>query len=305
MTAFLRVNENGQARNVAVLPAGRLLIVGRSEQADVPFPQDSLMSSRHLSIQIQNQQCLITDLGSTNGTTVNGQRIESAAIDSGDVFCCGTTLFSVEWSGSAEGGIATQYPTVQDVAPTIGYAARFADEILKRFRLRQSIPLTPEDGETCVEFLQRLQRLPEGTAEIEFLSFALPKRSAVWWMIVCARTLTELLEEEVSVLELGEKWVLEPSDAGRRAVFSASQEEDPGRVAHWVGSAAYFSGGSIAPPNSPMVAPSDRVTGQCVLAGITMAALAGPPSELKARRKQMAQVAIRIAAEGIQTGKIR
>ena len=335
MTAFLRVSQNGQTRDVAVIPTGRLLIVGRSEQADVSFPQDELMSSRHLSIQLRDQKCLISDLGSTNGTTVNGAAVTSATVGEGDIFCCGKTVFSIDWPASKEAqlvpgsltpGLRTRVsnqpgesaencrpsqPEVvapssranadlgPDLAPVSGYASPTAMDILKRFRLRQSIPVTPEDAETTEEFLGRLARFPDGTAEIEFLSFALPKRCAVWWLIVCARKLTELREEEMSVLELGQKWVIDPTDKNRRMVFAAAREEDPGRPAHWVGSAAYFSGGSIAPENSPTVAPQDRVTGQCVHAGITMAGLAGAPHELQARRKLMSQLACQIAADGI------
>ena len=339
MTAFLRVNENGRTRDVAVIPSGRSLIVGRSETVDVPFPHDLLMSSRHLSIQLQDLKCLICDLQSTNGTTVNGLSLESALVGPGDVFCCGATVFSVDWPSSAEpvqppanagleeqtlvSGTApdsseasrtsrlaelrlspgNQAALGPDVAPTKGYASKSAEDILKRFRLRQSIPLTPEQDEATDAFREKLQRFPDGTAEIEFLAFALPKRCAVWWLIVCARELTSLREEEVAVLELGEKWVIEPIDRNRRALFAASQGEDPGRIAHWVGSAAYFSGGSIAPENSPVVAPQDRVTGQCVLAGITMAVLQGSVEDLKSRRKAMSQMAVLIAADGIQMAK--
>ena len=83
MTAFLRVNEDGHTRDVAVIPPGRMLVIGRSEESDVPFPFDSLMSSRHLSIELKDDQCLICDLGSTNGTTVNGENIQIAKVTQG------------------------------------------------------------------------------------------------------------------------------------------------------------------------------------------------------------------------------
>ena len=338
MTAFLRVNENGRMRDVAVIPPGKLLIVGRSEASDVAFPQDSLMSSRHLSIELKNNQCLICDLGSTNGTTVNGEIVASAAVTLGDVFRCGTTEFSVDLAGQNEpqtsrppvagavqqtreagpsqgaarpataaaavgiaGSAAGSHGLVlsPDIAPDRGYCGKTADEILRRFRLRQSIPLTPEESESPETFLVRLQALPTGTAALEFLAFALPKRCAVWWLIECVRMLPDLTEEEAALLQCGERWVIKPSDANRRAVLKAAEDGDPGRAAHWVAMAAFYSDGSIAPESAPAVPPKDRVAGQSVLAGVTLTALVGPPREANARRKELARLGQSVAVEGI------
>ena len=334
MTAFLRVNENGRMRDVAVIPPGKLLIVGRSEASDVSFPQDSLMSSRHLSIELKNNQCLICDLGSTNGTTVNGEIVESTAVTLGDVFRCGTTEFSVDLAGQNEPqtsrppvagavqqtreagpsqgaarpstvaaavGIAGSHGLVlgPDIAPDRGYCEKTADDILRRFRLRQSIPLTPEEGESPETFLVRLQALPAGTAALEFLAFALPKRCAVWWLIECVRMLPNLTEEETAVLQCGERWVIKPSDANRRAVLKAAEDGDPGRAAHWVAMAAFYSDGSIAPESAPVVPAKDRVAGQSVFAGVTLTALVGPPREANARRKELARLGQSVAVEGI------
>ncbi len=338
MTAFLRVIEDGRTRDVAVIPTARILVVGRSETSDVPFPHDSLMSSRHLSIELKNDQCLICDLGSTNGTTVNGENIQAAAVTGGDVFRCGTTEFSVDVAGQNEpqtsrtpvvgavqqtresgpsmgaarpstaaaavgiaGPAAGSHALVlsPDIAPDRGYCGRTADEILRRFRLRQSIPLTPEEGESPETFIVRLQALPAGTAELEFLAFALPKRCAVWWLIQCVRMLPDLTEEETAVLQCGERWVFKPSDANRRAVLKAAEDGDPGRAAHWVAMAAFYSDGSIAPESAPAVPPKDRVAGQSVLAGVTLTALVGPLPEAKTRRKELSRMGQKLAAEGI------
>ncbi len=340
MTAFLRVMENGRPRDVAVIPAGKTLIIGRAEQADAAFPQDEEMSSRHLSVQLQNEQCLIIDLGSTNGTTVNGERIESATIGSGDVFRCGTTEFSVDCTGtgdpqpmpspvvasrpnpdvpSAKGAARPQIPATAagvtrvnaaallvlspDIAADCGFSGPTADDILRRFRLRQSIPLTPEDGESPDSFLGRLKEFPDGTAELEFLAFALPKRCAVWWLILCVRVLPGLREEETTVLQLGEQWVRHPSDKNRRAVLKAAEDCDPGRAAHWVAMSAFYSDGSTAPETAPMVPPKDRVAGQSVFAGVTLTALVGPPSEANARRKELSRMGQNVAAEGIPVSR--
>jgi pSer/pThr/pTyr-binding forkhead associated (FHA) protein len=71
------------------------LIVGRSENAAVCIP-DYCLSSEHFSIARANGQFAIEDLGSKNGTFVNGQRITRQALRCDDRIAAGHTLFSFE-----------------------------------------------------------------------------------------------------------------------------------------------------------------------------------------------------------------
>jgi predicted component of type VI protein secretion system len=51
------------------------LVIGREQNADITV-NDPEVSRKHARIFLQGQNCFIEDLGSTNGTTINGQRIE-------------------------------------------------------------------------------------------------------------------------------------------------------------------------------------------------------------------------------------
>lgn len=51
------------------------LVVGRSENADLSVADDSYLSNVHARIWINTGAALLEDLGSTNGTLVNGERI--------------------------------------------------------------------------------------------------------------------------------------------------------------------------------------------------------------------------------------
>ena len=55
---------------------GTKLTIGRSEEADVTI-DNTAISRLHASMELKNGVHLLTDLGSTNGTTVNGERISS------------------------------------------------------------------------------------------------------------------------------------------------------------------------------------------------------------------------------------
>ena len=75
--------------------------VGRTEQADQTIPGDTTMSSLHFQLKTSPQGCEIRDLGSTNGTFVNGQRVQFAQLSTGDIITAGDTRFELRVGGSA------------------------------------------------------------------------------------------------------------------------------------------------------------------------------------------------------------
>jgi pSer/pThr/pTyr-binding forkhead associated (FHA) protein len=59
-------------------------LLGRSSACDVMF-LDPAISRRHALLSTRGGQCSIRDLGSTNGTQVNGEPVETAVLHAGDV----------------------------------------------------------------------------------------------------------------------------------------------------------------------------------------------------------------------------
>jgi pSer/pThr/pTyr-binding forkhead associated (FHA) protein len=66
------------------------------EGVAVSFPADVVISRRHASVSPAPDGLLVKDLGSTNGTFLNGARISEATIRAGDVVKMGSTSFRVE-----------------------------------------------------------------------------------------------------------------------------------------------------------------------------------------------------------------
>ncbi|GFN30948.1 type VII secretion protein EssC [Paenibacillus xylaniclasticus] len=66
------------------LPEEGRLVIGRAEDCDIQFAS-RFVSSRHAELQITNGQLTIIDLGSANGTFVNGSRIQRKSLMPGDV----------------------------------------------------------------------------------------------------------------------------------------------------------------------------------------------------------------------------
>jgi pSer/pThr/pTyr-binding forkhead associated (FHA) protein len=74
----------------AVVPMGREALGG------VQIAHDSLASRRHAQIQVEAGQLVISDVGSTNGTFVNGVRVTRQVLAKGDTVAIGSTNFRVE-----------------------------------------------------------------------------------------------------------------------------------------------------------------------------------------------------------------
>ena len=74
---------------------GDALVIGRSSSCDIHVP-DSEMSRRHAEVSRHDGGVVVRDLGSTNGTRVNGSMISApTTVAAGDVIAAGTTEIRV------------------------------------------------------------------------------------------------------------------------------------------------------------------------------------------------------------------
>ncbi len=68
--------------------------VGRRKDNDIRL-DDNTVSGHHAQFSITGDKVYVEDLGSTNGTYVNGQRVEARALEDGDVVIIGKHKFTV------------------------------------------------------------------------------------------------------------------------------------------------------------------------------------------------------------------
>ena len=90
-----------QSKSVKVgrsFPAGPVpLTIGRADDNAVPLPDDEFASGHHARIESQRDGVWILDLGSTNGTYVNGARLDGRSLlREGDVVQIGDTELRFE-----------------------------------------------------------------------------------------------------------------------------------------------------------------------------------------------------------------
>ncbi|HEY3026611.1 MAG TPA: protein kinase [Pyrinomonadaceae bacterium] len=89
-------------------------LIGRSDTAHLYLPEDKFFSRHHCLLEIAPPRCFLRDLGSTNGTFVNGQKVAEAFLRSGDRIQGGETVLSVEVS------VEQEAPQAEEItAPTL------------------------------------------------------------------------------------------------------------------------------------------------------------------------------------------
>lgn len=85
----LAVIAGSQAGSVFKIPKPRLFL-GRGSNMDIQL-KDSEVSRRHAMLEIKAAKVTLTDLGTTNGTFVSGERITSAELNNQSEFTLGST----------------------------------------------------------------------------------------------------------------------------------------------------------------------------------------------------------------------
>jgi len=76
------------------LQPGRALVVGRAVTSDVPI-YDPTISRRHAEVALSDRGVKVKDLGSSNGTFLNGARVTEAEASANDIVTFGKVAFKV------------------------------------------------------------------------------------------------------------------------------------------------------------------------------------------------------------------
>jgi len=99
--------------------------LGRSPSCEIPLVDDGQVSRRHARVVVQGSALVLTDLGSRNGTLLNGERVQGEVVlHPGDRFLVGETLVLVapRTAASLSRGVpadASQVP-LEEVLPHVG-----------------------------------------------------------------------------------------------------------------------------------------------------------------------------------------
>jgi hypothetical protein len=152
--------------------AGTILRIGRTAKSDYALGEDSYLSGQHFAIENDGNEARARDLGSSNGTFVNGERVVSEnVLREGDSLTAGGSTFTIHVDSAAQPARepsprVSTLPT--DSFPGTSKISRaelgLGSEAWPGFTRAQSVLLTSlyKDGETVFSVLDPLRdaRIP-------------------------------------------------------------------------------------------------------------------------------------------------
>jgi pSer/pThr/pTyr-binding forkhead associated (FHA) protein len=118
MLVILEVTTGPIAGRKIEIPAGVTLRLGRTTKSDYAIGEDSYLSSLHFAVECDGAQCRIRDLGSSNGTFVNGDRITECVAKGGDSVAAGGSTFVVHVEASSRAAAPSRAPAPTAKTPT-------------------------------------------------------------------------------------------------------------------------------------------------------------------------------------------
>lgn len=124
----------------------RAVTLGRAADSDIPI-NDLGISRHHLQIEFKKGKARIKDLGSTNGTYLNGHRIDEGPIEDGDkIQISSSTIFKYAFQDKVENIFHNELYRMAVVDPLTGaYNKRYFEERMNEefsYCLRNKIPLS-------------------------------------------------------------------------------------------------------------------------------------------------------------------
>ncbi len=164
MRVTLRVLEGPYTGREFTFDQHDTFLIGRSDEAHLYLPEDKFFSRHHCLLEIAPPRCFLRDLGSTNGTYVNGQRVAEAFLQSGDRVQGGATVLQVEVMAEQPA------PLNSSEAPTLARPSLVAIECANCGRREQTQAAAGEKLTfICEDCREELKRQPQPVPGYEMI----------------------------------------------------------------------------------------------------------------------------------------
>jgi hypothetical protein len=165
--------------------------------------------------------------------------------------------------------------------PLSKISMKSASDVCARFELGEEARPLLRPGLTPAQYLDLLMDKQHYQDAARFLAHGLPKREAVWWACACAKTAAgaNTARAVSAAIKAAERWATDPSEEHRRATMPAAEEARFGSPAGCAALAAFFSGGSLGPPNVADIPPADTLTADAVAGAVMMAVVIHEPEK--------------------------
>jgi hypothetical protein len=177
-------------------------------------------------------------------------------------------------------------------------SAKTAAEVCKHFPLGDEAKKFLREGLTPRQFLDLLTAKEQFVDAVRLLAHALPRREAAWWACLCARAVAgpKPPAEAAAAVAAAEKWVSDPSEDNRRAAWAAAEKAGLGTPAGCSAAAAFWSGGSLGPPDVPAIPPGEFLTAHVAGCAVLLAAVQTEPAKAPEKYRKFLALGIEVAA---------
>jgi hypothetical protein len=248
------------------------------------------MSDVHFAVEADHRGCRVRDLNSAAGTLVSGTTVAESPLRTGDQIVAGQTTFSVVVTGESR---LEEEAAPKQAEPGPKSAVHYGQQL----ELSASAQQLLRDDLTPVAYLDLLAAHGLFLDALRFLALWLPKPVAVKWAGACVqRTCGEhLAPQEKESLARAQHWADEPTEEHRRAAGAAAEAAKYADAASWVALGAFWSGGSLAPPDLPPVPPAESLTAKALTSALMLAATHGDASQAPNRYRDFVEQGKKVA----------
>ncbi len=180
-------------------------------------------------------------------------------------------------------------------------SAERAAEVCGRFAPGEVAKGFLREDQTPRQFLDVLIENGEFHDAVRFLAYALPKREAVWWACLCARTASGANPPAsiLAALNAAEAWASDPSEENRRAAMPVAEVVGFATPAGCAAISAFWSGGSLGPANLPVIPPDESLTAHGVSGSVILSAVMVEPEKAPEKFRVFLSQGIGVA-EGVR-----
>lgn len=288
MRVILQVTAGpAQGRQIPI-QSGERARFGRSDVADVCFPDDPEMSDVHFELVCQSDCCVVRDMNGSGGTFLNDEAVAEATIVDGDQIVAGmtqlkTTIHGDKKKTNEDEAAANQKPDEPKLsALELCQLTDLEEESLQLFRPNHS----PE------EFVRVLTEKEQFADAIRVLTIYLPKRETIFWAYRGVHDVfpKDLVSDERSALDAAMTFLKDPTELNRRAAMQIAENLEYANAASCVAAAAAWSTGSMAPAEFAEVPPGPQLAAQVAAAALVMTATEGDVATINERYRQILKI---------------
>jgi adenylate cyclase len=283
MPSFRLVSASGDQS--FEIPTGRSLVVGRGVASDIAI-YDPTISRRHAELVVSDDGVEVTDLGSSNGTCINGARIESGRLSANDSVTFGKVTYRLRTGKPSGDHPAPHLPPPLRHPPLQPDQGSQGGQIVRQLVVSGGVPpgITSRDGPPGGQLL--VDAAPAAERQARKLSLLLEVAQKLSSELDIDRLLRRVADMTFQVMSVDRVTILLRNDAGElvpamsrsrqgetqlqpvpRSIADKVAQERVAVVSHNVPADSRFKGRSIVMQSvrsamcSPLLDPTDEVLG--------------------------------------------